>query len=186
MARLSASGWRCWPGPPGLPPWRVHRSGLQLISHWLCELPSFPPVELANRPPAARADTRSAPRTWAAAPRREHDRGGRGRRDHLHGSCGRRRGDHPLLLDVKEKKGLDIPLHIDGASGGFVWPFLYPQSKWDFRLEQVRSINASGHKFGLVYPGIGWLIFREKLGPGRGPRFGLKTLSWERPTRPSP
>ena len=43
-----------------------------------------------------------------------------------------------------------------------MWPFLYPESKWDFRLEQVRSINASGHKFGLVYPGIGWLIFREK------------------------
>ncbi len=43
-----------------------------------------------------------------------------------------------------------------------MWPFLYPHSEWDFRLEQVRSINVSGHKFGLVYPGIGWLIFREK------------------------
>ena len=48
------------------------------------------------------------------------------------------------------------------ASGGFVWPFLYPHTEWDFRLEQVRSINVSGHKFGLVYPGIGWLVFREK------------------------
>ena len=54
-----------------------------------------------------------------------------------------------------------MPLHVDGASGGFVWPFLYPDSEWDFRLEQVHSINVSGHKFGLVYPGIGWLIFRE-------------------------
>src|SRR4249920_680956 len=71
-------------------------------------------------------------------------------------------GINDLLLDVRNERGLDIPLHIDGASGGFVWPFLYPESKWDFRLEQVRSINASGHKFGLVYPGIGWLIFREK------------------------
>ena len=71
-------------------------------------------------------------------------------------------GINKLLLDYKNDKGLDIPLHIDGASGAFVWPFLYPDSKWDFRLEQVRSINASGHKFGLVYPGIGWLIFREK------------------------
>jgi glutamate decarboxylase len=60
------------------------------------------------------------------------------------------------------EKGLDVPLHVDGASGGFVWPFLYPDSEWDFRLEQVRSINVSGHKFGLVYPGIGWLIFREE------------------------
>ncbi len=71
-------------------------------------------------------------------------------------------GINQLLLNHKNEKGLDIPLHIDGASGAFVWPFLYPDSKWDFRLEQVRSINASGHKFGLVYPGIGWLIFREK------------------------
>jgi glutamate decarboxylase len=71
-------------------------------------------------------------------------------------------GINDFLLELKDKKGLDVPLHIDGASGAFVWPFLYPDSRWDFRLEQVRSINASGHKFGLVYPGIGWLIFREK------------------------
>jgi glutamate decarboxylase len=67
-----------------------------------------------------------------------------------------------LLVDLKNEKEMDVPLHIDGASGGFVWPFLYPDSEWDFRLEQVRSINVSGHKFGLVYPGIGWLVFREK------------------------
>ncbi len=71
-------------------------------------------------------------------------------------------GINDLLVELKDKKGLDVPLHIDGASGAFVWPFLYPHSEWDFRLEQVRSINASGHKFGLVYPGIGWLIFREE------------------------
>ncbi len=71
-------------------------------------------------------------------------------------------GINDLLVSLKNDKGIDVPLHIDGASGAFTWPFLYPESKWDFRLEQVRSINASGHKFGLVYPGIGWLIFREK------------------------
>ena len=71
-------------------------------------------------------------------------------------------GINDLLLRIKSERGLDVPLHVDGASGGFVWPFLYPDSAWDFRLEQVRSINVSGHKFGLVYPGIGWLIFREK------------------------
>jgi glutamate decarboxylase len=70
-------------------------------------------------------------------------------------------GIDKLLLELKERDGLDVPLHIDAASGGFVWPFLYPDSEWDFRLEQVRSINVSGHKFGMVYPGIGWLIFRE-------------------------
>jgi glutamate decarboxylase len=71
-------------------------------------------------------------------------------------------GINDLLIRLRDEKGLDVPLHIDGASGAFVWPFLYPDSPWDFRLESVRSINASGHKFGLVYPGIGWLIFREK------------------------
>jgi glutamate decarboxylase len=71
-------------------------------------------------------------------------------------------GINKLLVELKNEKGLDVPLHIDGASGGFVWPFLYPDSEWDFRLEQVRSINVSGHKFGLVYPGVGWLVFREK------------------------
>jgi glutamate decarboxylase len=65
-------------------------------------------------------------------------------------------------LVARKHDGLDVPLHVDAASGGFVWPFLYPHSEWDFRLEQVRSINVSGHKFGLVYPGIGWLIFRER------------------------
>ncbi|MFC8589509.1 glutamate decarboxylase [Streptomyces sp. NPDC057217] len=71
-------------------------------------------------------------------------------------------GIDALLRDVREKRDLDIPIHVDGASGAFVWPFLYPDSAWDFRLEQVRSINVSGHKYGLVYPGIGWLIFREE------------------------
>jgi glutamate decarboxylase len=71
-------------------------------------------------------------------------------------------GINDLLVRIKNERDLDVPLHVDGASGGFVWPFLYPDSPWDFRLEQVRSINVSGHKFGLVYPGIGWLIFREQ------------------------
>jgi glutamate decarboxylase len=71
-------------------------------------------------------------------------------------------GINDLLVRLRDERGLDVPLHVDAASGGFVWPFLYPDSEWDFRLEQVRSINTSGHKFGLVYPGIGWLVFREK------------------------
>jgi glutamate decarboxylase len=73
------------------------------------------------------------------------------------------KGINDLLVRIKEERGIDVPIHVDGASGGFVWPFLYPQIEWDFRLEQVRSINASGHKFGLVYPGVGWLIFREQV-----------------------
>jgi glutamate decarboxylase len=71
-------------------------------------------------------------------------------------------GINDLLVRLEQEQGLDVPLHIDGASGGFVWPFLYPDSAWDFRLDRVRSINVSGHKYGLVYPGLGWLIFRER------------------------
>jgi glutamate decarboxylase len=70
-------------------------------------------------------------------------------------------GINDLLVRLKHERGLDVPIHVDGASGAFVWPFLYPDTLWDFRLEQVRSINASGHKYGLVYPGLGWLVFRE-------------------------
>jgi len=66
------------------------------------------------------------------------------------------------LVDIKNTKGWDIPIHVDGASGGFIMPFLYPDVEWDFRLEQVRSINVSGHKYGLVYPGVGWLVFKDK------------------------
>ncbi len=66
-------------------------------------------------------------------------------------------------LDLLEKeKGLDIPIHVDAASGGFIAPFLDPKLKWDFRLDRVKSINTSGHKYGLVYPGVGWIIWRSK------------------------
>lgn len=66
-----------------------------------------------------------------------------------------------LLRQVKGEKGWDIPIHVDAASGGFIAPFSYPDVKWDFRLEQVRSINVSNHKFGLVYPGMGSVVFRD-------------------------
>ncbi|WP_220718439.1 glutamate decarboxylase [Agarivorans litoreus] len=69
---------------------------------------------------------------------------------------------HDWLDAYEEKTGISIPMHIDAASGGFVNPFLYPDYKWDFRLPRVQSINASGHKFGLVPPGLGWIIFRER------------------------
>jgi glutamate decarboxylase len=62
---------------------------------------------------------------------------------------------------LQEKTGLDIPIHVDGASGGFVAPFLQPELVWDFKLPRVKSINTSGHKYGLVYPGVGWIVWRE-------------------------
>ncbi len=62
---------------------------------------------------------------------------------------------------LQAERDLDIPIHVDGASGGFVAPFLHPELPWDFRVPRVQSINASGHKYGLVYPGVGWIVWRE-------------------------
>ncbi len=63
---------------------------------------------------------------------------------------------------LQAEQGIDVPIHVDGASGAFVAPFLDPDLAWDFALERVQSINASGHKYGLVYPGVGWVVWREK------------------------
>ena len=65
------------------------------------------------------------------------------------------------LDSYQEKTGIDIPIHVDGASGGFLAPFCAPELEWDFRLPRVKSINASGHKFGLAPLGVGWAIWRE-------------------------
>ena len=68
-----------------------------------------------------------------------------------------------MALDkLQAEKGLDIPIHVDGASGAFLAPFLEPDLLWDFRLPRVKSINASGHKFGLAPLGVGWALWREK------------------------
>jgi glutamate decarboxylase len=70
--------------------------------------------------------------------------------------------DIAAALDrLQAERGLDIPVHVDGASGGFVAPFIDTGLVWDFRLPRVASINASGHKYGLVYPGVGWIIWRD-------------------------
>ena len=63
---------------------------------------------------------------------------------------------------LNSKTGYNIPIHVDAASGGFILPFLNPEKKWDFRLKWVYSISTSGHKYGLVYPGLGWVIWRGK------------------------
>jgi glutamate decarboxylase len=65
------------------------------------------------------------------------------------------------LDELERERGIDVPIHVDAASGGFVAPFLQPELEWDFRIPRVQSINASGHKYGLVYPGVGWAIWRN-------------------------
>ena len=87
-----------------------------------------------------------------------------------------------LLVEIKNKKGWDIPIHVDAASGGFIAPFVYPKIKWDFRLDRVKSINVSGHKYGLVYPGLGWLIFREEEDIPKDIIFSVNYLGGQMPT----
>ncbi|HET6643172.1 MAG TPA: glutamate decarboxylase [Gaiellaceae bacterium] len=65
------------------------------------------------------------------------------------------------LDELEARTGIDVPVHVDGASGAFVAPFVDEELEWDFRLPRVASINASGHKYGLVYPGVGWIVWRD-------------------------
>jgi glutamate decarboxylase len=65
------------------------------------------------------------------------------------------------LDEYERESGNHVPIHVDAASGGMVAPFIDPDLEWDFRLERVASINVSGHKYGLVYPGIGWVVWRD-------------------------
>jgi glutamate decarboxylase len=78
--------------------------------------------------------------------------------------------------------GPDIPIHVDGASGGFVAPFIQPGLEWDFLLPRVASINASGHKYGLVYPGVGWIIWRDAAALPEDLVFKVNYLGGEMPT----
>jgi glutamate decarboxylase len=89
---------------------------------------------------------------------------------------------HDWLDAYERRTGLSIPMHIDAASGGFVNPFLYPDYKWDFRLPRVQSISASGHKFGLVPPGLGWVVFKERKVFNEELVFYVNYLGGEMPT----
>ncbi len=86
------------------------------------------------------------------------------------------------LDDLQERTGLDVPLHVDGASGGMVAPFIDPDLVWDFSLERVASINTSGHKYGRVYPGVGWAIWRDSEALPEDLVFKVNYLGGEMPT----
>jgi glutamate decarboxylase len=86
------------------------------------------------------------------------------------------------LDHLEQRSGLAIPLHIDAASGGFVAPFNAPEWIWDFRLPRVVSINASGHKYGGVLPGVGWLLWRQDALLPRELRFDVNYLGGVTPT----
>lgn len=89
---------------------------------------------------------------------------------------------HDAVVEVNKENDWDVPVHIDGASGGFVAPFLSPEAGFDFRLPQVRSVNLSGHKYGLVYPGVGWVIWRNKDALPEELIFHVNYLGGDMPT----
>jgi glutamate decarboxylase len=86
------------------------------------------------------------------------------------------------LDDLQDASGLNIPVHVDAASGGFVAPFLAPDLEWDFRLPRVASVNTSGHKYGLVYPGVGWILWRDAAALPDDLIFNVNYLGGEMPT----
>ena len=86
------------------------------------------------------------------------------------------------LDELQSRTGLDVPVHVDGASGGMVAPFLDPGLEWDFRLPRVASINTSGHKYGLVYPGVGWVVWRDAEALPEELIFKVNYLGGEMPT----
>jgi len=86
------------------------------------------------------------------------------------------------LVDLNRKTGWEVPIHVDAASGGFVAPFTNPNLKWDFRLPLVKSINVSGHKYGLVYPGVGWVIWRDRAELPDELVFHVNYLGGDQPT----
>jgi glutamate decarboxylase len=83
---------------------------------------------------------------------------------------------------IQQATGVDVPIHVDAASGGFVAPFLQPHLAWDFRVPRVVSINASGHKYGLVFPGVGWVVWRDVEAVPKDMIFTVDYLGGEMPT----
>src|SRR2546423_942779 len=86
------------------------------------------------------------------------------------------------LDDLRRTTGWDIPVHVDGASGAMIAPFCDPELAWDFRLARVASINTSGHKFGLVYPGVGWVVWRDTAALPEDLVFRVNYLGGDMPT----
>ncbi len=83
---------------------------------------------------------------------------------------------------LQETQGLDIPIHVDGASGGFLAPFCAPELTWDFRLPRVKSINTSGHKYGLAPLGVGWAVWRDASDLPKDLIFDVNYLGGNMPT----
>ncbi len=92
------------------------------------------------------------------------------------------RGIAAALDRLESQSGLDIPVHVDAASGGFIAPFLDTELEWDFKVPRVVSINAAGHKYGLVYPGVGWILWRDESARPDDLVFHVDYLGGDMPT----
>jgi glutamate decarboxylase len=92
------------------------------------------------------------------------------------------KGISDALDRLQEETGLDVPMHVDGASGAFLAPFCLPELEWDFRLPRVKSINASGHKFGLAPLGVGWIVWRDAADLPEELVFNVNYLGGNMPT----
>ena len=86
------------------------------------------------------------------------------------------------LDEIQANTGFDVKIHVDGASGGFIAPFCQPDLNWDFRIDRVNSISTSGHKYGLVYPGVGWVVWRNKAVMPESMIFHVSYLGGDMPT----
>jgi glutamate decarboxylase len=86
------------------------------------------------------------------------------------------------LDKLQQETDLDVPIHVDGASGGMIAPFLDPDLAWDFRIPRVASINTSGHKYGLVFPGVGWIIWRDQAAMPEELIYHVNYLGGDMPT----
>ena len=86
------------------------------------------------------------------------------------------------LDQIQADTGLDVKIHVDGASGAMIAPFVQPKLTWDFALDRVVSINTSGHKYGLVYPGIGWVVWRDRAALPEDLIFHVSYLGGDMPT----
>ena len=97
-------------------------------------------------------------------------------------STSRSRRSRPRSTTCSAATGLDIPIHVDAASGGFIAPFVQPDLDWDFRLPRVKSINTSGHKYGLAPLGVGWVVWRDAADLPEELIFRVDYLGGDMPT----
>ena len=166
-------------GPPTDRPEPDARSNVQVVWEKFCRYWDVEPRYM----PMAHGRYASRPSEVVERARREHDRRRRDPRHHVHRRVRADRGRSTTRSSrYNEANRPEVPLHVDAASGGFVAPFLHPHLEWDFRLPWVKSINVSGHKYGLTYPGVGFVVWRDAEDLPEDLVFHVNYLGGDMPT----